>query len=98
MPSSQGSPEPATWHEILLRNKYNNPMKLKDVLDKMYGKGKYRIRSKSSNLVLLLPEPLKEVPSLSICHFRDPLTLEQDQAAELERGIMHHYHGSQPEE
>ena len=31
-------------HEVTLRQKYNNPRLLVDVLDKMFGRGNYKVK------------------------------------------------------
>ena len=32
------------WHEEVLRQKYNNPRKLVEVLNNMFGQGNYRVK------------------------------------------------------
>jgi len=39
--SAQSQP---MWHEETLRQKYNNPRMLVEVLDKMYGRGNYKVK------------------------------------------------------
>jgi hypothetical protein len=34
------------WHEEMLRQKYNNPRMLVEVLDKMYGRGNYKVKAR----------------------------------------------------
>jgi hypothetical protein len=52
-PSSQTTPKSGLngnmsnsrpWHEVMLRQKYNDPRKLKQVLDKVYGSGNYLVK------------------------------------------------------
>ncbi|KAI1799226.1 hypothetical protein F4811DRAFT_544927 [Daldinia bambusicola] len=79
MPESQ-SQQPqtknATWHEVVLRQKYNDPQKLKNSLDSMYGPDRYKVRVKSGRYILQLQ--LQEPPP-------------ESQIAELERTISFHY-------
>ncbi|KAI0012556.1 hypothetical protein F4779DRAFT_40547 [Xylariaceae sp. FL0662B] len=57
-----GSPlECGVWHETVLRQKYNDPMKLKNLLDNAYGQGRYNVKIKANRYILRLPEPLNEV-------------------------------------
>ncbi|KAI1393170.1 uncharacterized protein F4822DRAFT_383740 [Hypoxylon trugodes] len=44
------------WHDIVLKTKYNDPLKLKSSLDSMYGKGKYRVKVRANRYILQLPE------------------------------------------
>ncbi|KAK4108503.1 hypothetical protein N656DRAFT_784001 [Canariomyces notabilis] len=44
----------------MLRQKYNDPRKLKQVLDKVYGSGNYLVKIMSERWILYLPEPLTE--------------------------------------
>ncbi|KAK0725506.1 hypothetical protein B0H67DRAFT_570708 [Lasiosphaeris hirsuta] len=48
------------WHEEVMRQKYNDPRKLKDFLDKTYGSGNYLVKIRSNRWILCLPEPLQE--------------------------------------
>lgn len=52
---SAGSTE---GHEVVLRQRYNDPMKLKKVLDEMFGEGKYRVQTRSTRWILRVPEPM----------------------------------------
>ncbi|KAI1465107.1 uncharacterized protein F4812DRAFT_132306 [Daldinia caldariorum] len=80
MPESQSQPQPQsqseTWHEVVLRQKYNDPLKLKNSLDSMYGQDRYKVRVKSGRYILQLK--LQEPPP-------------EGQIAELERAISFHY-------
>ncbi len=35
---------PVTWHVVVLRQKYNDPLKLKNTLDTLYGEGNYKVK------------------------------------------------------
>lgn len=47
-------------YEVVLRQKYNDPLKLKKSLDEMYGKGKYMVTLRANRYILRLPEPLQD--------------------------------------
>ncbi|KAI1477293.1 hypothetical protein F4774DRAFT_389532 [Daldinia eschscholtzii] len=57
---SQPQSKTVTWHEVVLRQKYNDPLKLKNSLDSMYGQNKYKVRIKANRYILQLPEPPHE--------------------------------------
>ncbi|KAI0097136.1 hypothetical protein F4814DRAFT_453665 [Daldinia grandis] len=59
MPEPQLPLKPTAWHEVVLKQKYNDPRKLKNTLDSLYGNDNYKI--KSGRYILQLPEPLDEV-------------------------------------
>ncbi|KAI1759184.1 hypothetical protein GGR53DRAFT_471605 [Hypoxylon sp. FL1150] len=61
MPNSQPPPQRAAWHEVVLRQKYNDPTRLKASLDSIYGPGRYIVKIKANRYYLQLPEPLLEV-------------------------------------
>lgn len=42
-----------------MRQRYNNPSKLKEILDQMFGPGKYRVTIQSERYILHLPQPLQ---------------------------------------
>ncbi|KAI1642504.1 uncharacterized protein F4817DRAFT_294798 [Daldinia loculata] len=60
MPEPQPPIETATWYEVVLKQKYNDPQKLKSSLDSMYGQGRYKVKIKASRYILQLPEPPHE--------------------------------------
>ncbi|KAI1489255.1 hypothetical protein F5X96DRAFT_641605 [Biscogniauxia mediterranea] len=66
MPTSNERPGAGTpsgskdWHEVVLRQKYNDPRKLKESLDTMYGQGGYQVKTKANRYILKLPVPLDE--------------------------------------
>ncbi|KAI2778760.1 hypothetical protein F4815DRAFT_231384 [Daldinia loculata] len=62
MPEPQPPIETATWYEVVLKQKYNDPQKLKSSLDSMYGQGRYKVKIKASRYILQLPEPPQELP------------------------------------
>ncbi|KAK4447303.1 hypothetical protein QBC34DRAFT_409821 [Podospora aff. communis PSN243] len=47
------------WYEETLRQKYNNPRLLIQVLDKMYGQGNYKVRTFMNRWILSLPQPFQ---------------------------------------
>ncbi|KAI2470510.1 hypothetical protein F4781DRAFT_175311 [Annulohypoxylon bovei var. microspora] len=61
MPESKSPPGNVGWHEVVLRQKYNDQMKLKVALDEMYGQGKYGVKMRATRWILQLPEPIPEV-------------------------------------
>ncbi|KAI2609182.1 hypothetical protein GGR54DRAFT_387613 [Hypoxylon sp. NC1633] len=65
MSGSQSSRQ-AQYHEVVLRQKYNDPMKLKNSLDRRFGAGMYRVKTKANRYILLLPYLLHEVNRPSI--------------------------------
>ncbi|KAK3346875.1 hypothetical protein B0T25DRAFT_553072 [Lasiosphaeria hispida] len=54
------NPQDSGWHEELMRQKYNDPRKLKDFLDKTYGFGNYLVKIRRNRWILCLPEQLKD--------------------------------------
>ncbi|KAH9908536.1 hypothetical protein F4778DRAFT_350697 [Xylariomycetidae sp. FL2044] len=57
LPPSGG---PADLYEVVLRQKYNDPRKLKAILDDSYGFGKYRVKIRANRYILMLPQHLGE--------------------------------------
>ncbi|KAK0610878.1 hypothetical protein B0T14DRAFT_570808 [Immersiella caudata] len=47
------------WYEETLRQKYNNPRLLIQVLDKIYGPGNYKVKTIMNRWILSLPQPLQ---------------------------------------
>ncbi|KAK7224313.1 hypothetical protein V2G26_012316 [Clonostachys chloroleuca] len=60
MASKQPSSGQGPLYEEVMRQKYNDPAKLRDLLDELYGRGNYSVKTKSSRWILRLPAPLKE--------------------------------------
>jgi hypothetical protein len=60
MASSRGSSRSQGWHEQILRQKYNDPRRLKEYLDEAYGPGNYLVKTKSNRWILCLPEPMNQ--------------------------------------
>ncbi|KAI1105657.1 hypothetical protein F4804DRAFT_331080 [Jackrogersella minutella] len=60
MPDSELPSEKVEWHEVVLKQKYNDPLKLKKSLDGLYGQGKYKVRTKANRYILQLPEKIHE--------------------------------------
>ncbi|KAI0892816.1 hypothetical protein F4806DRAFT_224186 [Annulohypoxylon nitens] len=65
---SAGSTE---GHEVVLRQRYNDPMKLKKVLDEMFGEGKYRVQTRSTRWILRVPEPMPKVNASNLISVSD---------------------------
>jgi hypothetical protein len=99
MASSRGSSRSQGWHEQILRQKYNDPRRLKEYLDEAYGPGNYLVKTKSNRWILCLPEPMNQVPdsllfsstssttgSLSLTPFS-----EQGDMDSLEQHVQFHY-------
>ncbi|KAI0378688.1 hypothetical protein F5Y04DRAFT_143530 [Hypomontagnella monticulosa] len=59
-------PRVASWHNVVLKQKYNDPLKLKATLDGIYGKGQYRVTTRANRYILQLPEKLNEVNEPSV--------------------------------
>lgn len=66
MSDSRSTPANAGWHDVILRQKYNNPTKLKNALDSMYGQGRYKVMIRANRYILQLPEPFVEAQILEI--------------------------------
>ncbi|KAH7311522.1 hypothetical protein B0I35DRAFT_438242 [Stachybotrys elegans] len=47
------------WFEQVMRQKYNDPVKLRDYLDETYGPDNYLVKTRSNRWILCLPAPLK---------------------------------------
>ncbi|KAI0880776.1 uncharacterized protein GGS22DRAFT_80021 [Annulohypoxylon maeteangense] len=58
MPNPKPSPAKEGGNEVLLRQRYNDPIKLKKVLDEMFGEGKYGVQTRSTRWILRLPEAM----------------------------------------
>jgi len=48
------------WFEQVLRMKYNDPLKLIDSLDRMFGTGNYILKTRSNRWILFLHNPLQQ--------------------------------------
>ncbi|KAI0600868.1 hypothetical protein F4775DRAFT_509151 [Biscogniauxia sp. FL1348] len=64
-PSGRDTPtRRADWHEVVLRQKYNDPRKLKESLDTMYGQGGYQVKIKANRHKLFTNVMSRRFPSL----------------------------------
>ncbi|OTB02219.1 hypothetical protein M426DRAFT_322795 [Hypoxylon sp. CI-4A] len=60
MPDSKLLTGHAAWHEVILRQKYNDPLKLKDSLNNLYGEGRYKVKTRANRYILQVPEPMQQ--------------------------------------
>jgi len=83
MPTSNERPGAGTpsgsknWHEVVLRQKYNDPRKLKESLDTMYGQGGYQVKVRSPSILHMYRHHIR-------CWLPTSCAIDQGQSVYLE--------------